>query len=101
MQNLQSYFLGTRFDFPRWLRDQGLRNYGDQLQFIANVTGQYPNIVQQWGNGFEQMPDFFQGMTIGYIMAAQNQPPQTFYPYSGFDWGKGRNAMSQALGVRW
>jgi hypothetical protein len=100
-QNLQSYFIGNRFDFTRWLRDQGLQNYGDQLQFISAITGQYSHTVQAWGFQFEQMPEFFQGMVIGYIMAAQSQQPQSFYPHPGFNWGTGMTGMAQAGMMRW
>jgi hypothetical protein len=100
-QNLQSYFIGNRFDFTRWLRDQGLQHGTEQIQFVAKISGQYPNTVQTWGNQFERMPEFFQGMVIGYVIAGQNQQPQAFYPHPGFNWSNGMMGVSQAGMMRY
>jgi hypothetical protein len=77
---MQQYFVGQRFDFPRWLHDMGIP-YGDQRRFISLLTGQQEFTVAQWGAQLENMPELFQGFLWGYFQgcataqAQQQQPP--------------------------
>jgi hypothetical protein len=99
MQNLQGYFIGNCFDFPRWLRDQGIFNYSDQVQYISQITGQLPYVVQSWGMQFNLMPDIFLGMTLGYLMAVQGQPQQQYgYLQNSSNM---MNSMTQILNTRY
>jgi hypothetical protein len=63
---MQQYFIGQRFDFPRWLNDMGIP-YGNQHRFIAQITGQPEHVVRGWGNGFENLPENCQGFIWGYF----------------------------------
>ena len=100
---MQQYFIGQRFDFPRWLHDMGIP-YGDQRRFVAQITGQQEYTVMQWGMQFENMPEVFQGFLWGYFQGfatAQAQQQQPEYQNYFRRQSISRNGMLQALLTRY
>jgi hypothetical protein len=97
---MEQYYSGQQFDFPRWLNDQGIV-YGQQQQFLAQLTNQPQHIVISWGIRYENMPDSLQGFVLGYFKGLADSPAmamqrqQEMYMQQQHEMSIGRQALAR------